>query len=82
MKSREVELGSHRWTPWIVFLLSCSSAVASVSADTVFVTLRRTAVETAISGVDELLRTGGWIPTSSTLKLFRRWLVVSPSFYG
>ena len=44
-----------------LFLNSCFS-------DTVFVTLLRAAVETAISGVRKLLRTGG-VPTSLTLLL-------------
>ena len=45
---------------WLVFLLSCSSSVAS---RTVFLTppTSRTAVGTAISGVHKLLRSG-WGP--------------------
>ena len=42
---------------------SCSST--AVAADIVFVTLLRTAVETAISGVHKLLRTGE-VPTALT----------------
>ena len=47
IKSRELELGSHSWMDCLVaelFLNSCFS-------DTVFVTLARTAVKTAISDV-------------------------------
>ena len=48
-------------------------------SDTVFVTLFRTAVETAVSNeVYNLLGTGG-VPTSTTL-LFWRWLTVSSVF--
>ena len=49
IKSREVELGSQSWMDCLaaeLFLNSCFS-------DTVFLTLLRTAVETAISGVHE-----------------------------
>ena len=56
-----------------LFLNSCCS-------DTVFVTLLRIAVETAIIGVHKLLRTDG-VPTSLTL-LFLRWLTVSSVFSG
>ena len=52
---REVELGSQSWMDCLaaeLFLNGCFS-------DAVFVTLFRTAVETAISEVHQLLRTGG-----------------------
>ena len=52
----------------------------SCFSDTVFVTLFCTAVETAISGVHKLLRTGG-VPTSLTLLIWR-WLTVSSVFAG
>ena len=71
MKSREVELGSHSRMDCLaaeLFLNSCF-------ADTVFVT-----VETAISEVHKLLRTGG-VPISLTW-LFWRWLEVSSDFAG
>ena len=51
IKSREMELGSHSWMDCLaaeLFLNKCFS-------DTVFVTLFRTAVETAISQVHKLL---------------------------
>ena len=76
IKSREVELGSHSW-------MDCFAAelLNSCFWDTVFVTLlRRTAVETAVSGVQKLLPNGG-VPTSLTL-LFWRWLTVSSVFAG
>ena len=47
-------------------------------SDTVFVTLLRTAVETAASEVHKLLRPGG-VPTSLTL-LFWWWMTVSSVF--
>ena len=59
IKRREVELDSHSWMESLaaeLFFNSCFS-------DTVFVTLFHKAVETAVSGVHKLLRTGG-IPTS------------------
>ena len=59
MKRREVELGSHSWMESLAAELFPSSCFS----DTVFVTLFRKAVETAISGVHKLLRTGG-VPTS------------------
>ena len=62
---------------WFVLLHSCSSAFAS---RTVFVTLIRTVVKTAISGVHKLLGTGG-VPTSLTL-FFWRWLTVSSVVAG
>ena len=46
-----MELGSESWT---TLCFSCSST-AVLRTDTVFVTLLRTAVETAISEVHELL---------------------------
>ena len=61
-RAREVELGS-LIAGWVVLLLSCSSTVAF---RTLFVTLFRASVETAISEVSRLLRTGG-VPTSLTL---------------
>jgi len=62
-----------------VSLQTCSSSNCC-STDTVFVTLLRTAVETAISEVHKLLRTGG-VPTSSKV-LFWRWLTVYSVFTG
>ena len=76
IKSREVELGSHREldSPLLqLFLNSCYS-------DTVFVTLLRTAVETAVNEVHRLLRTGE-VPISLT-SLFWRWLTVSSVLEG
>ena len=66
IKSREVELDSHSWIDCLVaelFLNSCFF-------DAVFVTLFRTAVETAVSGVRNLLRTSG-VPTSLTVLFWR-----------
>ena len=61
--------------------LSCYRAVPQqLLFDTVSVTLLRTVVETAVSGVHKLFRTGG-VPTSLTL-LFWRWLTVSSVFAG
>ena len=61
MKSREVELGSQNWMDClaaVLFLNSCfSDSVTSL----------RTAVETAISGVRKLLRTGGVLASSALL---------------
>ena len=62
----------------IVLLLNYSSTAGSL--DTACMSLFRTAVETAVSGVPELLGTGG-VPTSLTL-LFWRWLTVSSVFAG
>ena len=45
---------------WTVLLPSCSSTLAFL--DTVFVTLFRTAVEIAVSGVHKLLGSGGVSP--------------------
>ena len=76
MKSREMELDSHSWMHCLaaeLFLNSCFS-------DTVFVTLFRTAVETAISEVNKLHRNGE-VPASLTF-LFWRWLTVSSIFMG
>ena len=70
-----MELGSHSWMDCLaakLFLNSC------FSADTVFVTLFRTAVETAVSGVHRLLRTGGVL---IALILFWRWLTVSSGVF-
>ena len=55
----------------------CSSTVAS---RILFLTLLRTAAETAVSEVYKLLRTGG-VPTSLTLLIWR-WLTVSSVFAG
>ena len=69
-----MELGSHREldNPLLqLFLNSCFSNI--------MILLRR-AVETAISGVHKLLRTGG-VPTSLTLLIWR-WLTVSSVFTG
>ena len=63
---------------------SCGSFIAVISIPPqplyLFVTSLRTAVETAISEVHQLLPTGG-VLTSFTL-LFRRWLTVSSVFAG
>ena len=72
-----MELGSQSRTDCLAAELMILSSSFS---DTVFVTSLRTAVETAISGVHELLGTGG-VPTSLTL-LFWRWLTVSSVFSG
>ena len=69
-------MGSHSWMDCLtaeLFLGNCFS-------DIVFVTLFRTAVETAIRGVHKLLGTGG-VPASLTL-LFWRWLTMSSVFTG
>ena len=66
IKSKDVELGSHREldNPLLqLFLNSCFSDI---------VTLHRTAVETAISEIRKLLRTGE-VPTYLAL-FFWRWL--------
>ena len=71
-----MELGSHNWVDCLaaeLFLNSCFP-------DTVFVTLFHTSVETAVSKVYKLLRTGG-VPTALTL-LFWWWLTVSSVFTG
>ena len=62
-----MELDSHRWIDCLAAELSLNSCFS----DTVFVTWLDAAVETAISGVHKLLRTGG-VPI-----LFWRWLSVS-----
>ena len=76
-KRRELELGSHSWMDNYIaaepFLNSCFS-------DTVFVTLFRTAVKTAICGGHKLFRISRAL-TSLTL-LFWRWLMVSLVFMG
>ena len=74
IKSREVEPGSQSRVDCLVSELFLSSCFL----DSVFVSLFRTAAETAISEVHKLFRTGG-IPTSFTL-LFWRWLAVSSVF--
>ena len=71
-----MELGSHSWMDCLAAELPLNSCFS----DTVFVTLRCTAVETAVSEVHTLLRTGG-VPTSLT-SLFWRWLTVSSVFVG
>ena len=76
IKSWEMKLDSHRELDnslLRLFLKSCFS-------DTVFVTLFRTAVETALSEVHKLFCTSE-IPTSLTL-LFWRWLMISTVFTG
>ena len=70
IKSREVELDSHSRTDCLAAELFLNSGFS----DTVFVTLLRTAVETATGDVHKLLGTGG-VPTSLTL-LFWRCLTV------
>ena len=70
---REICLpGSNSWLVCLAAEQSCTSAVAF---RTLSMTLLRAAVETAISEVHKLLRTGG-VPISITL-LFWRWLTVS-----
>ena len=69
-------LGSHSW-------MDCLAAELFLNIcflDTVFGTLFYTAVQTAVSGVHKLLRTGR-VPTSWTL-LFWRWMTVSSVFAG
>ena len=51
------------------------------STDIVFVTLLRAALQTAVSEVHKLLRTGG-VSTSLTYLLFWRWLTVSSALAG
>ena len=70
-----MDLGSHSWIYSIV-LLHADCFLNGCFSDTVFVTLFRAGVETAVSGVHKLLRTDG-VPTSLTVLLFRRWLRVS-----
>ena len=76
IKRKEVELGCRSRTDRLAAELVRNSRFS----DAVFVTLLRTAVETAISEVHKLLHTGG-VPTSLTL-LFWRWLTVSSVFAG
>ena len=57
---------------WLMDRLAAELFLNSCISDSVFVTLFRTAVERAISGVHKLLGTGG-VPASLTL-LFWRWL--------
>ena len=61
MKSREVELGSRSWMDCLAAVLSLNSCFSDS------VTSLRTAVETAISGVRKLLRTGGVLTSSALL---------------
>ena len=60
--------------------LSFASGLNSCFSDIVFVTLLRTAVETTVSEVHKLLRTGG-VPTSLTV-LYWQWLTVSSVAVG
>ena len=60
IKSREVGLGSESWTTFLLQLF-----LGSFATDIIFVSLLRTAVETVISEVHKLLRTGG-VPTALT----------------
>ena len=76
MKSREMEHCSHSR----IVCLAVTLFLNSCFTDTVFVTLLRSAVGIAISGVPKLLRTGG-VPTSLTLLFWRR-LTVSSVFAG
>ena len=76
VKRREVELGSQSWMDCLATELSLGSYVS----DTVYVTLLRTAVETAANEVHKLLHTGG-VPTSLAVLLWR-WLTVSSVFTG
>ena len=69
MKSRQVELDG---------CFAAELSLNSYFSDTVSETLFHTAVETAISRVHELLRTGG-VPTFLAL-LFWWWLTVSSVF--
>ena len=71
-----MELGSHSW----IDCLTAELFPNSCFSDTVFGTFFRTAVETAVSGVRKLIRTGG-VPTSLTL-FFWRWLTISSVFTG
>ena len=64
-----MELGSHSW----MGCLAAKLFIDSCFSDAVFVTLFRTAVETAISGVHKLLRIGG-VPTSLTER--RSWALI------
>ena len=66
VKRKEVELDSHSWMDCLAAELSHNSCFS----DTVLVTLLRTAVETAVSEVHELLHTGG-VPSSLTLLFWR-----------
>ena len=72
-----MELGSHSR---VIECLAADLFLNSCFSDIVFVTLVRTAVETAVSEVHKLFRTGG-VPTSLTLS-FWRWLAVSSVFAG
>ena len=66
MKSREVELDSQSR----VDRLASNLFLSSCFLDTVFVTLLRTVLQTAISGVHKLLGSGR-VPTSLTLLFWR-----------
>ena len=72
---REAELVSH----CVMGCLAAELSLATCFSDTVFVTLFRTAAETAISRVHKLLGTGG-VPIFLTL--FRWWLMVSEVIMG
>ena len=76
IKRREVELGCRNRTD----CLAAELVLNSRFSDTVFVTLRRTAVETAVSEVHKLFCTDG-VPTSLT-SLFWRWLTGLFGLYG
>ena len=71
-----MELGFYSW----MVCLAAKLLLHSYFSDTVFVTLLRTAAETAISEVHKLPRSGG-VPTSLTLLVWR-WLTVSSVFAG
>ena len=76
IKRREVELGFHREldNPFLhSFLNNCFSDIG-------FVTLFRTAVETAVSEVHKLLRSGG-VPTSLSPFLTGR-MFVRRTYFG
>ena len=64
---------------WLV-CLAAELFLNSCFLDTVLTTLFRTAVETAITRVHKLLRTGG-VPTSLTLLVWRRLTVSSVLFW-
>ena len=73
MKGQEVELGSHGWMD----CLAAELVLNSRFSDTVFVTLFRTAVETAVSEVRRNCFTLGGVPTAWTLLRFWDELLIS-----
>ena len=77
IKSSKVELGCHSGMDCLAAELFLDSRFPN----TVFVTLFRTAVETAVSEVHKSLNSYWRVPTSLTL-LFWRWLAVSSVFTG